>query len=763
MGDIYNNPPQSRNEAILRATIDGTEYEAPPQSRMEDLLVELKEAIEQGACIGNYNDLSNKPQINGVALQGDRSISDLFDGKVDIGVGTVEESGYAELKDENGDRIFRAGSANGGAAIESGALIGQSGALVLYNGEGGLGSVCPKGGASLVEVDLPAESGTLALDSQIASSQTPAKASVVTVTDAAPINAEDITVDITPQQDLHGYDRPWAGGAGKNLCPFDSISFTANSTWCSLTGAPAAQLLDGSPISLKAGTYYASMTSAPNVDNMQIADSSQNVIVNSKNGSFTLSADGTVYIRIKQESTSATTSGKLQIESGSSATAWQPYSNICPITGYTGAELDMVGKNRLPHPFVQTFPMSFGGVTITDDNGRLTINNTCTQGFNLILFGNSATVWGSVDNAKSLPVSDGIITISGGDETAKIWINQYRNGALLETYYAGAQNITISVLSTDSFEISVRIVNGTSYNNLIISPQIEAGSTATAYEPYQGEQYTASFGETVHGGKWHVTEGGTDKTLKKVEYNGSEYWQAGTALTNVYRMAANIDGVPSTENISSYLSNISNYTLDEPHFYIYNGKLYVFLPGVTSDAEFATYLAQHPLQICYELATPTTISTPKQNVPMLKGINTVSADCGDVSLKYQPDNVIGELKGDIREVKADMSDDTFSERGIDGEYQITRIGNEIHIAAIIDDASIATQTGSVDLIADLPDAFRCNSEYTAVLGLRHSSGTGKIEFKIHPGTTQNFYMYVEEVNTTSGIWFPIYDVPGKAL
>ena len=48
MGDIYTNPPQSRNEAILRATIDGTEYTEPPQSRIEDLLLELKETIEQG-------------------------------------------------------------------------------------------------------------------------------------------------------------------------------------------------------------------------------------------------------------------------------------------------------------------------------------------------------------------------------------------------------------------------------------------------------------------------------------------------------------------------------------------------------------------------------------------------------------------------------------------------------------------------------------------------------------------------------------------
>ena len=59
MGDIYTNPPQSRNEAILRATIDGTEYTAPPQSRIEDLLIELKEAIEAGGGGGGTTVVPN--------------------------------------------------------------------------------------------------------------------------------------------------------------------------------------------------------------------------------------------------------------------------------------------------------------------------------------------------------------------------------------------------------------------------------------------------------------------------------------------------------------------------------------------------------------------------------------------------------------------------------------------------------------------------------------------------------------------------------
>ena len=44
----YTDPPQSRNEAILKATIEGTEYTDPPQSRIEDLLLDLKEVIEEG-------------------------------------------------------------------------------------------------------------------------------------------------------------------------------------------------------------------------------------------------------------------------------------------------------------------------------------------------------------------------------------------------------------------------------------------------------------------------------------------------------------------------------------------------------------------------------------------------------------------------------------------------------------------------------------------------------------------------------------------
>ena len=65
---------QSRDEKILAATIDGTEYTDEPESRIEYLLLELKAVIAGG---GDYEDLSNKPKINNVELNGNKSWADL--------------------------------------------------------------------------------------------------------------------------------------------------------------------------------------------------------------------------------------------------------------------------------------------------------------------------------------------------------------------------------------------------------------------------------------------------------------------------------------------------------------------------------------------------------------------------------------------------------------------------------------------------------------------------------------------------------------
>ena len=157
-----------------------------------------------------------------------------------------------------------------------------------------------------------------------------------------------------------------------------------------------------------------------------------------------------------------------------------------------------------------------------------------------------------------------------------------------------AEDITVDITP-------VQLGSGTPSPDNICPIEGRTGAELTqkdaATNPTVTRIYTADFGETVYGGKWHVTEGGTDKT---------------------YGNIANYNGETINE---PWLSSMDEYS-----------------PGATPTIG---------AQVVYPLTTPTTISTPKQNVPMLKGINTIYADCGDVTLRYQPDNVIGELKGEI--------------------------------------------------------------------------------------------------------------------
>ena len=79
MGDYSKVGGQ--NADILRATINGQAYNEQPTSEISELLIELKDKIAQGGGGGggttNYNALSNKPQINGVTLEGAKTTGEL--------------------------------------------------------------------------------------------------------------------------------------------------------------------------------------------------------------------------------------------------------------------------------------------------------------------------------------------------------------------------------------------------------------------------------------------------------------------------------------------------------------------------------------------------------------------------------------------------------------------------------------------------------------------------------------------------------------
>ncbi len=68
--------PQSRVEDILKSKIDGTSYDKPPLSRVEALLIDLNTGGGGGGTT-DYNQLSNKPTLNGVTLEGNMVSKDV--------------------------------------------------------------------------------------------------------------------------------------------------------------------------------------------------------------------------------------------------------------------------------------------------------------------------------------------------------------------------------------------------------------------------------------------------------------------------------------------------------------------------------------------------------------------------------------------------------------------------------------------------------------------------------------------------------------
>lgn len=563
MGDIYTNPPQSRNEAILRATIDRTEYEAPPQSRIEDLLIELKEAIEQGACTENYNDLSNKPQINGVTLEGNKSLKDLS------AVATSADQGLTDTEKSN----------------------------------------------ARTNIDTPS-------NSDIQSSITPQKASVVTVTDAYPMDAEDITVDIEPVQDLHGYDKPWPGGAGKNKA---DIHFALTESYCD------------SVVHLSAGQYIASLfdqnythdglIGGVNFSCFLMDSNAQNIKAHVQNGVTITAEEASQITTLRYYFDRGQYSGSSneffgQLEEGNQATSYAPYSNICPIEGWVGEELDRVGINQWDEEWES------GLIDYT------TGNKTSGNG---IRSKNYISIKANTNYYAHIPVWYRIAFYDAN----KIYIS----GEQIST------NIFITPTNAKYMKLSTNALYGTTYNHDI---SINYPSTDTQYHAYQGISRTVNFGQTVYGGKCHATEGGTDVTMASVDM-GSLDWYYNTSpvdyfVANLTDKKIGFDNIIASIYSTSDASNIQSQPLYSVRVSDSNAYVYVKDNRYTSASEFKTAVTGQKL--VYELATPTTINTDAVDIPMLEGINTISGSTGDVNLKYQPDNVIGELKGMIQALDA---------------------------------------------------------------------------------------------------------------
>lgn len=154
---------------------------------------------------------------------------------------------------------------------------------------------------------------------------------------------------LEPKQDLHGYDHPWVGGAGKNL--FDkNAKDTSNGYYAGrwVRGASGVESTDANYsiseyIPLKTNTQYTVSGTYGTNPGVAFYNSSKQYVsgygygVGSDNPKFTFTTPSDiVYGRFSIVNALV---DKMQLELGSTATAYEPYENICPLEPYDEIEL----------------------------------------------------------------------------------------------------------------------------------------------------------------------------------------------------------------------------------------------------------------------------------------------------------------------------------------------------------------------------------------------------------------------------------------
>ena len=171
------------------------------------------------------------------------------------------------------------------------------------------------------------------------------------------------------------------------------------------------------------------------------------------------------------------------------------------------------------------------------------------------------------------------------------------------------------------------------------------GSAApTTYAPYTGQTATLTLPRTIYGG-----------TVDAVTGEGQETWGTETIsrivsideLTSVVRCTATLlqsVTAKSGSAISNWLEEEVSYAIDKESFYTNQTQIYIKISKTRLSsfdvAGVNSYLSEHPLTVCYKLATPTPFTaTGAQPIPALPGVNTVITDADSVTVTGRADPI----------------------------------------------------------------------------------------------------------------------------
>ena len=458
---------------------------------------------------------------------------------------------------------------------------------------------------------------------------------------ASPVTALSISID--PVQDLHGQDAPYPAGGGKNLAK--PLSGTVNGITFTLNADGTIQV--SGTFTVDAWTYLRSDSLTISESGFSVGDqitigtSSCQIGIefydsnNTRVGALA-KVNGYAQATIPDNSVTwsylfyANANGATGIAGTSinqavkflvskDSNEWTPYSNVCPISGHTSAVVTRTGKNLFDKTTVTT------GKCLTASGAETTKS------------------WGNYSDYIRVSPNTAYFISHGIGTNALVtgcYYDAYKN-YISGINISGSDNISAS-FTTPSSCAYIRI---NVHNDHLNDCQLELGSTASAYEPYQGTSVTIDLDGTRYGGTLNVLTGEMTVDMVSVTFDGSddEGWLYNSGANGIfYKSIADMkigfymkgfcNWMPLTNSASVFGIRIG---ASDNSIYCY--QVTTTLPSINDLSTWKTYLASNNLTVVYTLATPLTVQLTPSQISTLLGQNNLWADTGDVAVEYRAD------------------------------------------------------------------------------------------------------------------------------
>ena len=492
------------------------------------------------------------------------------------------------------------------------------------------------------------------------------------------IPLKSLIIDVNPVQDLHGYDSPWPAGGGKNKHNPDEaqVGYWVNTT----TGAIEAQAgywVSGF-IPVKAGDVIRHNNCGSSRNSFFNSDKSQSTYVADPTGPLTAAEDG-FFVFVGQTST-VPYDGEAICTINNADVTYAPYENVCPISGWTGVNIPIMGK-KLNNPqwwnLYGKYNEFFGLHTTTSGNKSRGVYMKAGVTYH-IHYDNGVSQQYGLYGARL-----------GSTSQINLITNAYRRTADVDfTPTVTDKYVFWGYTSADSFPaISTQVF------------QIEIGSSYTGDTPYNpaSRNIVIQLGDTYYGAQLDVLNGilTVDKYKKTVSELTWTKGYGGFYTLSLYNTSPSMKftGASTTQRLICDTYKWSTYSAKT------NGTIsceqsshvVIIMDSAYSTAdEFKT--AQGGVEIVYELATPITIQLTPQEINSLLGTNNIWADTGDTHAIYRAD--IGLY---IQKLTGSEEDDMIANNAIaSGKYFL--VGNRLFLstAAIAAGATLTPGTNCVE-------------------------------------------------------------------